>query len=61
MTFEELIEDDPDEFVDDVDWDDDTLITLDEEMAAQEGDEIGLDFGPDKGALGDYWSVDTVV
>ena len=60
MIFEELLMDESDdslsldEIVDDFDWDDDTLLSLDEEMAAQGG------FDPGKSCLGDCWSVDTV-
>jgi hypothetical protein len=62
MIFEETVDDEADDFldldesVDEFDWDDDTLLSLDEEMAAQGGDDIFLDFDPGKSDLGDYWS-----
>jgi hypothetical protein len=50
MISEELMWDDlddynnQDELVEEIDWDDDTLLALDEELAAQGGDEVGLNF-----------------
>lgn len=57
--FEELLMDESDdsfnldEIVDEFDWDDDTLLSLDEEMGAQGGDDIFLDFDSGKGDLED--------
>ncbi len=66
--FEELLSDESDdslnldEIVDEFDWDDDTLLSLDGEMAAQGGgDDICLGFNPVKDDLGDYWNGGTVV
>lgn len=56
MIFEELIDDDEDEFVDEIDWDDDALIDLDEDMAAQGGDGVGLNFCHGMGSPGDDWA-----
>jgi hypothetical protein len=67
MMFEELLRDESDdslnldEIVDEFDWDDDTLFSLDEEMAAQGGDGICLDFDSGTGDQGDYWNGGTVV
>lgn len=75
-----------DEFAVEIDWDDDRLIVLEEDMESLNGEEIGtriqrkkihvrkaflgqrpvsgdqirLNFDPDKVDLGDYWTVDTV-
>jgi hypothetical protein len=74
------------EFADEIDWDDDRVVVVVEDMESQEGDEIGtrierkkvevrqasikqrpvsgdqirLNFDPDKVDLGDYWTVESV-
>jgi hypothetical protein len=92
MNFKDQIEQDLDvffnldEFAEEIDWDQDTVVVVVEELESQEGDEIGtrierkkvfarqesikqrpttgdqirLNFDPDKVDLGDYWTVDTV-
>ncbi len=66
MMFEELLRDESDDalnlgkIVDEFDWDDDTLLFLDDEMAAQGEDEVGLNFSHGNVDLRDNWNADSV-